>query len=250
MEFEPSKRKDREDEKMKVTLIIQNRNYAHFLERSIKSALEIDFPKDQYEIIGMDADSTDNSVDIYKKYPQVKLLEVGLVSQATALNKALKIAKGEYISFINSDDQYKPNFIKQHIVGFEMNDNNHVLAYSRSEEIVEATGEKIPCYTKFHPKEELANSNFIFQPSTMIKREALDQVGGFDEKIKYAFDYKLWCDLAFIGDFIYVDEETTIYSVRSESWGNKVKADETMEANMIRENFAERLKNAVKQNKS
>lgn len=232
---------------MRVSIIIQNRNYGTFLDRCIRSALELDFPEDDFEVIGLDADSTDDSVEIYKKHPRVRLLEVGLVNQAAALNKALEIAKGDFIAWINADDYYLPNFIRSHLKAFEENPDA-VLSYSPAvmdaEEIEDGRIEhkgRMPCYTRELPKRELLSWNFIMQPATMMRRSALDAVGGFDESFECAFDYKLWCDLALQGVFAFVPEETAVYSVRPLSMSNSRKGVENADARKIREMFRGRI---------
>lgn len=223
-----------------VTIVIQNRNYAKWLERCIKSILAVDFPKDQYEIIGLDADSTDNSVEIYKKYPNVKLLQVGMVSQAEALNKALNVMdeNSKFFCFVNADDYYLPNFISSHLNAFK---DGVVLAFSRAllrrEDRAMGKHAVTPCYSLNYPKRELLDWNFIMQPATMMRRTALDKVGGFNEGFSCAFDYYLWCALARVGDFAFVDEVTTVYSVRPSSMSNTSKDLENREACLIRDHF-------------
>ena len=59
-----------------ISIYITNFNYENYLETSIKSALNQNFPKNQYEVILIDDNSKDNSKDIIKKYLKKKNYEL------------------------------------------------------------------------------------------------------------------------------------------------------------------------------
>ena len=89
-----------------ISIIIPNYNYGHYIEETICSVINQNFP--QLQLIIIDGGSTDNSVEIIKKYDKhidywVSEKDNG---QADAINKGLKVATGEYVAFINSDDVY------------------------------------------------------------------------------------------------------------------------------------------------
>lgn len=89
-----------------ISIIIPNYNYGHYIEETICSVINQNYP--QLQLIIIDGGSTDNSVEIIKKYDKqinywVSEKDNG---QADAINKGLKVATGEYVAFINSDDVY------------------------------------------------------------------------------------------------------------------------------------------------
>lgn len=93
----------------KISVIIPNYNYGSFIEETICSVINQNYKN--LEIIVIDGGSTDNSVDIIKKYQSsinywISEKDEG---QADAINKGLKVATGEYVAYINSDDVYLPN---------------------------------------------------------------------------------------------------------------------------------------------
>jgi len=201
---------------MKITIIIQNKNYARFLKKTILSCIIQDYPRDQYEIIGYDAHSTDESMEMYKEFKdRIKIIEVGDKNQPEALNEVLKQAKGEYISIINSDDWLLSHFLRVHADALDKNPEV-ILAYSNSYRENEQGARQIyepKDNGKLIPKEEIFKRNFVFQPSTMMRRSALDKISLFDEKLKHVWDYDAWQKLAKIGDWAYVDSITTIYRI-------------------------------------
>lgn len=205
--------------RMKATIIIQNKNYEQFLRKTILSCIIQDFPKDQYEIIGYDANSTDKSMEIYNRFKdRIKIVQVGDKWQSAALNEIIKNhAKGEYISIINSDDWLLPHFVKIHANALDESPDDVVMAYSNAYQELDdgtrVTYEPKDKDKKLIPKKEIFKRNFVFQPSVIIKKSALDKIGLFDEKLKHAWDYKAWIELAKIGKWAYIDSITTVYRV-------------------------------------
>src|SRR6185369_7608624 len=111
-----------------VSIVTPSYNQAPFLEQTIRSVLEQDYPRIEYLVV--DGDSNDGSVEIIKKYalsrggvtPPIS----GWVSekdkgQGDAINKGFSRAKGEIIAWINSDDYYLPGAISSVVKIFEQN---------------------------------------------------------------------------------------------------------------------------------
>jgi len=97
-----------------VSIIIVNYNGKDFLEEALSSIFEINYPKNLYEVIVVDNDSQDDSVDYIKKhFPKVILIEsTKNLGFAGGNNLAIKKAKGDYFAFINSDTKVDKNWLK------------------------------------------------------------------------------------------------------------------------------------------
>ena len=94
---------------MRFSIIIPAYNVEDYIEYCIKSVCEQDFGKDQYEVIVVDDKSSDNTPTIVKKLQgtssNIKLIRHSVnKKQGGARNTAIKIAKGEYLIFVDSDD--------------------------------------------------------------------------------------------------------------------------------------------------
>jgi glycosyltransferase involved in cell wall biosynthesis len=108
----------------KISVITPNYNYGHFIGRTIESVIGQDY--DNLEHIVVDDGSTDNSVDIIKKYVEefpgkVRLIRQENKGQAAAINTGLKNITGDIIAWINSDDWYCDNVFGKIIKEFHKN---------------------------------------------------------------------------------------------------------------------------------
>ena len=97
----------------KISVIIPSYNQGQFLERTILSVLNQNYPNLEFIII--DGGSNDNSVDIIKKYDKYLTYWVSEKDkgQSHAINKGLHICTGDYVAWQGSDDVYLPNAFKQ-----------------------------------------------------------------------------------------------------------------------------------------
>lgn len=101
---------------MKLSIIIPVYNVEDYVECTVNSCLEQDYNESEYEIICIDDGSTDNSLEILKKYKNRKNFRV--ISQANggvsvARNRGIEEAQGKYLWFIDSDDFIMKNCISQ-----------------------------------------------------------------------------------------------------------------------------------------
>lgn len=120
---------------MKLSIIIPIYNVEKYIERCLKSCLNQDLPLSDYEIIAIDDGSPDNSKEIVKQY-QEKYSNIRLIIQENkglsgARNTGLRIAKGEYIWFIDSDDFIEANCLA-HFYQEAHNQSLDILPFSIS----------------------------------------------------------------------------------------------------------------------
>lgn len=93
----------------KLSIIIPNYNYGNYIEETILSVINQNYPNT--ELIIIDGGSTDNSIEIIKKYNKYINYWISEKDngQADAINRGLKVATGDYVAFMNSDDTYLEN---------------------------------------------------------------------------------------------------------------------------------------------
>src|SRR5579872_1323282 len=91
---------------LKISIITPSFNQSNFIEQTILSVLNQNYPNLEYFII--DGGSSDNTLNILKKYDKhIKWISEKDKGQANAINKGLTMATGEIITYLNSDDTYE-----------------------------------------------------------------------------------------------------------------------------------------------
>ena len=98
-------------DKPKVSLIIPMYNAASFISRTIDTVIEQS--QEDLEIVLVDDESTDNTLEIVKwyekRYENIKLIKKKNGGQASARNTGINAAQGEYITFMDHDDTLPPD---------------------------------------------------------------------------------------------------------------------------------------------
>lgn len=205
--------------KILLSIVIANYNYGRFLAEAIKSVLkQCDTPVkvdgrtvlpirgglDAVELIICDAASTDNSVEVIKKYERCIAWWCSEpdAGQSAAFNKGFRQAKGEWLTWLNADELYAAGtldsllqFIKMHprakwITG------NYVNFDDKSKKITHVTWGPhfcIPFLTKKH------YPNAVFGSTSFWKRELYEEVGPIDEQMRYGMDTEYWNRLTMAG---------------------------------------------------
>lgn len=109
-----------------VSIIVPFYNEAEYIERCIQSLLNQDFPAENYEIIFVNNNSTDNSEEIVKKHSKVILLNESIQNNQTPRNTGIKKAKGDILAWTDADCEISSDWISQ-IVSFINNGADIVL---------------------------------------------------------------------------------------------------------------------------
>ena len=96
-----------------ISVSIVNLNGEKYLDECLKSLEELNYPRNKLEIIVVDNGSTDNSLEMIREnYPHVKIIENSRnMGFAYANNQAAKVAKGEYVAFLNNDTRVDKNWL-------------------------------------------------------------------------------------------------------------------------------------------
>ncbi len=178
----------------KISIITPSFNQGMFIEETIRSILLQNYPNLEFIII--DGGSTDETVDIIKKYDKwiaywVSERDNG---QSDAINKGLKQATGVFFNWINSDDLLSPNALwaiakalidmpsATAIVGY--------LGYFKFERHLEWAF-RISIFDS-----ELEQTLFfgsMAQPALFLHTETVKLLTGVDERLHFCMDLELWC---------------------------------------------------------
>jgi glycosyltransferase involved in cell wall biosynthesis len=178
-----------------VTIVTPSYNQGRFIEETILSVLHQDYPHIEYII--MDGGSTDQTLDILLKYSnRLAWYSEEDNGQTHAINKGLRLAKGEILAYLNSDDTYLPGAITRAVRYLTVENPDLPLVYGEGYHI-SAEGSIIERYpTEPFDFRHLAETCFICQPTTFWKRDVIEKVGLLDENLHYAMDYDYWIRIA------------------------------------------------------
>lgn len=208
----------------KVSIITPSYNQAQYIEETIHSVLQQNYPAIEHIVI--DGDSTDGTIDILKRSPQLIWVSEPDRGQADALNKGLTRATGEIVGWINSDDLYESGAILSVVECFREPDIQ--WAVGNLKYIFGAAREyrtnKSPEITYLRL---LANPDIVRQQSTFFRKDFLVRSGGWNPDYFMAMDYDLWVRLASMAVPKMVDNTWAIFRLHEQQ--------KTSHANILRQ---------------
>ena len=196
-------------EENKISVIIPTYNRASYLAEAIDSVLEQTHPVD--EIVVIDDGSTDDTRNIVNQYGYiVKYFRQGNRGPAAARNKGLKVATGDYISFIDDDDLWVPDKIESQLDFFKKYSHidilfGHHANFSSPSDSIQPEILNQVVYEYFRDNfnnlteafKYLIVENIISTPSVMFKKQCLKRVAFFDVNLRCAEDYEYWLRFAY-----------------------------------------------------
>ena len=190
---------------MKLSIITVNKNNAQGLERTIQSVINQTFRDFEYVII--DGASTDNSVDVIKKYENkinywISEPDTGIYN---AMNKGIRAANGEYLLFLNSGDHLVNDTVVEQV--FKTAPVEDII-YGN---ILLDCKEKIVPYKQITLKKLI--KSYIPHPASFIKKQVFNRVGLYDEKYKTASDWKFFLEALILHNvtYSYIDKDITCF---------------------------------------
>lgn len=182
-----------------VSAIIATYNMGQYLSGAIESVLaQKDVP---LELIIVDDGSTDDTRQVVEPYladSRVQYLYQQNSGQTKAKNVGLKASRGRYIGYCDADDEWHPDKLSLQIPLLEKDPATAVvygricpMDYAGSPLCTETASEYSGYITQ-----QLFLDNFIPFGSALIRRSAIEEVGGFDENRRMGIDWDLWLRLS------------------------------------------------------
>jgi glycosyltransferase involved in cell wall biosynthesis len=203
----------------KISIVTPSFNQGPYLEKSIRSVLLQGYPNLEYIVI--DGGSTDNSVEIIKKYEfwidfWVSEKDRG---QSHAINKGFKRATGDLLGWLNSDDYLTPGALFN-VANKYINDQSVGAIFGQGH-IVDLSGKivhktRVPEVNSENLFDWFAGGAEFMQPSCLFTRQAWLECGPLVEDLHYAMDLDLWIKIAKKYSFKKIDNLLSI-SLRHDS---------------------------------
>lgn len=192
---------------IKISVLIPTYNLAYLLDETIASVLNQTY--DNFELIIIDDNSTDNTADIVKKYlsdKRVKYIknDKNLGVQGN-FNKCLLEASGEYIKFLNHDDTFHPDLLKEYTNIMDTHPNVSLVAaltedMDNPNEIVFKPIEVGLIKGDDAIREYLVQAKCIGEPTAVMFRRSSLWVGLFNFTIIWGLDREMWMRQLSVGD--------------------------------------------------
>lgn len=193
-----------------ISILTPSYNQGDYIEENILSVLNQNYPK--FEHIIIDGGSTDNTVNVLKKYTHLKWVSERDRGQADALNKGLSMATGDIIGWINSDDYYEKNIFNSVAAAFSNKETQWVIG-----NIIYLYNDTKDSQKKISPnvtyENLLKNPDIVKQPATFFRKSALEIVGGWNPALYMVMDYDLWLRMSRLSDPFMVNKNWAYFRI-------------------------------------
>lgn len=169
-----------------------------------------------WELIVVDDGSTDDSIKVVSDVDdrRIRLFSQVNCGSASARNRGLREAQGCYIAFLDSDDAWHPAFLETMWHALEPR-NDAVLAYCGWQNLGLQGGRGEPFvpldYDPLDRAEVLLGGCRWPIHGVLVRRDAIERAGGFDESLQASVDYDLWLRVAPQGRLVRVPEVLAYY---------------------------------------
>lgn len=199
----------------RVSVIIPTYNREHIVLNAIQSVIDQTF-KD-FEIIVVDDGSKDRAEETVKNKYGDKIHYFYQMNKGVpaARNQGIKIARGEYIAFLDDDDIWLPEKLRHQVTLLDSY-LNVGLVYTNYYKVQSGKKSANTYFDIFRPYRgrvlrELYKKNNICPSSVVLRKKCIDKVGLFDESLSQAEDYDLWLRLAVHYDFDFIEKPLVLY---------------------------------------
>lgn len=184
----------------KISIVTPSLNQGEFIEETLLSVLSQNYPHLEYLV--MDGGSSDNTLKVLEKYSdRIRWISEADEGQTNAINKGLRLTDGAIVGYLNADDILLPGALWKVADAF-LRHPDAMWAIGKCRIVDKKNNEIRRAVTRYKNLllrmggfPLLVMTNYISQPSTFWRREALETVGFLDENLHYVMDYDYWLRL-------------------------------------------------------
>ena len=239
-------------ESPKVSVITPTYNRAALLPRAVDSVLAQTFQ--DFELLIIDDCSTDDTQEVIAGFadPRVRSFRHetnrGL---SAAFNTGLANARGEYIAFVEDDDEFTTTSLSDRLAAIEAAGPQTALIYAWADGINDATGElkpgRRPTFEGSKAFEyALTAGNIAGMPVMLVRTSAAKEVSGFDERLVWGSDSYFICNILSKYQTIALPKVVAYYHLqhghsRVTDWNNAKEAYAAIHFEVHRQRFASEL---------
>jgi glycosyltransferase involved in cell wall biosynthesis len=211
---------------MRFSVVIAAYNAASTLGEAIGSVLSQTCQ--DFEVIVVDDGSRDKTASVASEFAADGRVQVHSQENAgpsAARNRGIALARGRYVSMLDSDDLWLPSYLSE--MGRVLDENpNAGFAYTDAWALEETSGRFLQATTatlRHHPSTPISGEQFIatllqhnfVHNSVTVPRTVFEQVGGYDPQMSHSEDYELWLRIVISGfEAVRVPGQLAIYRIR------------------------------------
>lgn len=212
---------------MTLSIITINRNNAYGLEKTIESVISQTHKGFEYIII--DGSSTDNSVEIIKRFEHALGDQLVWISESDngiycAMNKGIGMATGKYVQFLNSGDCLASNTVTESMLKvLKRNDYPSILYGNMIKDLSDGRILRDRCFAG----QDISFLGFytgtLNHSPAYIKRSLFERYGMYDESLKIVSDWKWYLQAIILGEEkpVYANIDVTLFDMNGISETNK-----------------------------
>lgn len=187
---------------MRLSIVTPSYNQGHLIGQTLASFLQQPSGLD-LEVIIVDGLSTDNTASVVAHYiPKMEARGIRTIfisekdrGQSDAINKGSRLASGQILTYLNSDDYYQPDVLGRVLETFEHNPKAR-WGFGGWRFVNEAGKLYSVGQPKKFSRRRLSTVCTIVQPSCFYTKDFFDEVGAINETLHYGMDYDLWLRMA------------------------------------------------------
>lgn len=215
---------------MRVSIVTISFNQREFLERTIRSVLEQDYPDIQYIVV--DPGSTDGSRELIESFgDRIHRVFEPDKGAADGLNNGFAHADGQVLGYLNSDDILYPGAVRKAVEYLARHPKTdvvcgHALIIDEHDEMLRKSFSQ-----RFKLVEYAYGACIVNQPSSFFRRSAWEKTSGFNADNRSNWDGELWVDMAKAGiRFSVMEDFLSGYRLHSDSITGSAKIDAAIKA--------------------
>lgn len=209
------------DSRPLVSVVMASYNSAPYIGTAIRSVINQSYP--YWELHVIDDGSSDDSVAAIEPFLQDTRIHLHCQEnrgQASAKNRGLLAARGEFIAFLDADDLWSADKLEKQLPGFDMHPDAGIIHTNVM--LISENGEFLGSPRRTYPQGwisgDLLFENCVNGMASIVPRKCIERIGIFDESLAMGIDYDLWLRISARYPIFYMDVVTYFYR----QWGGQM----------------------------
>jgi glycosyltransferase involved in cell wall biosynthesis len=217
-----------------------------YVEHAINSSLHQTYRNIEVVVVN---DGSTIHTDLLRPYlKKINYIEKENGGTASALNKGILNANGDYIAWLSSDDYFHREKISKQIAYIKLTagrfcHSSYSLVNSQNQVVSKLNGMNFP--QKINLVNTLIKGCVINGSTVLIKKDVFSSIGLFDESLPYAHDYDFWLRMLPHFEFYYIHEDLSYYRIHDQMGSKKYSSEIDNEVQFIQNRHRVQIENLI-----